>query len=398
MLLTVSVKLLADADQKRKLLAATYKFNAACNWLSRFAFDNKTFGRRPLQKATYYDLRSRFDLSAQFTLQVIAKVADSYADDKSICHQFKRNGAIGFDRNCLSWKKLDAVSISSLEGRLHIPIAFGKYANLAERVMRKSAKLICVRKKFYLQVAIEIPEANQLDVSDYLGVDMGITNLATTSNNKRYSGEQVDAVRERYETIRSALQSAGTKSAKRHLKKLSKRERRFKRDTNHIISKQIVSEAKALGIGIAVEDLQGITKRTQKTVSKSQRSRFGKWAFYELLKFIVYKAAIVGIPIARIDPRNTSRTCSQCSHCEKANRHGEAFCCKKCGMRMHADVNASINIQNRAISAVNLLQQFLLLLSNYIRVDVNQPIVAIKKQPLTFSEMSDKPMPLGMGN
>jgi len=395
MLLTVSIKLLADADQKRKLLATAYKFNSACSWASQIAFEKKIFGKRKLQKAIYYELREKFSLPAQFAIRVIARVSESYALDKSIQHQFSRNSSVEYDQRLLSWKKLDAISIATVDdGRLLIPIAFGQYAKLAEKVIRKSAKLIYRGKQFYLQVAMEMPEAYALPIEGFVGVDLGITNLATTSDGKIYSGKQVDTVRERYTKLKAALQPVGTKSSKRHLKKLSGRERRFKRNINHIISKQIVSEAKRHGVGIALEDLSGITQRTQKTVSKSQRDRCSKWAFYELLNFICYKAAIAGVLVARGDPRNTSRTCSDCGHCEKANRNGEKFCCKKCGMQMHADKNAAINIQRRAISATNLLQQFLLLLS---RVVVNQPIVAIKKQSPSLSGMSDKPTTLVVG-
>ena len=226
-----------------------------------------------------------------------------------------------------------------------IPIVFGSYSKLTERVIRNSAKLVYRQGQFYLQAVVEVPEAHLQEAQDFLGVDLGIVSLATTSEGQVFSGQQVDAVRERYTGLKARLQKAGTKSAKRHLKKISGQEKRFKRNTNHIVSKQIVSVAKALGLGIALEELSGF----KTTVRKAQREQFGKWAFGQLAAYITYKAAIAGIEVVKVDPRNTSRTCSECGHCEKLNRKSQAvFKCKRCGHSSNADLNAAKNIAARA--------------------------------------------------
>lgn len=36
----------------------------------------------------------------------------------------------------------------------------------------------------------------------------------------------------------------------------------------------------------------------------------------------------------------------KCGHVDKRNRNIDDFCCKKCGYRSHADVNAAINIES----------------------------------------------------
>ena len=58
---------------------------------------------------------------------------------------------------------------------------------------------------------------------------------------------------------------------------MSGRQRRFQTQTNHEISKQIVGKAKALGVGIALEDLSGIRDRVETTAEKAFRRRFGNW-------------------------------------------------------------------------------------------------------------------------
>jgi IS605 OrfB family transposase len=53
--------------------------------------------------------------------------------------------------------------------------------------------------------------------------------------------------------------------------KVSEKERRFRTDTNHCVSKYLVEKAKDTNVGIALEDLSGITKRT--TVRKTQQAK-----------------------------------------------------------------------------------------------------------------------------
>lgn len=142
----------------------------------------------------------------------------------------------------------------------------------------------------------------------------------------------------------------GTKSAKRHLKKLSGKERRFHRDVNHCVSGRLVAKAKGTGRAIALEDLKGI--RNQTTVRRAQRSRHHTWTFRQLRSFIEYKAALSGVPVILVDPRGTSHICPECGHNEKGNRVSRnEFRCVRCGFAGPADHVAAINIAARA--AVN---------------------------------------------
>ncbi len=186
------------------------------------------------------------------------------------------------------------------------------------------------------------------DEGNHLGIDLGIVNLATDSDGQTFTGEAIRKARQRYQKRRQILQKVGTKSAKRRLKQMSGRERRFQRDVNHTISKALVKKALISCKALALEDLTGIRQRG--TVRREQRYERHSWAFSQLRQFLTYKAAWAGVRLVLVDPRNTSRTCSGCGHCEKANRQSQAsFGCQRCGMQMHADVNAAINISRAAV-------------------------------------------------
>ncbi|EQD39646.1 transposase, IS605 OrfB family, partial [mine drainage metagenome] len=121
---------------------------------------------------------------------------------------------------------------------------------------------------------------------------LGVVNLATDSDGTVYTSEGVDRRRVRSDRLRARLQSAGTKSAKRHLRSLGQREGRFRRQTNHCISKSIVARAEGTARAVALEDLGGIREWT--TVRRSQRRRHLSWSFRQLRSFVEYKAAAKG--------------------------------------------------------------------------------------------------------
>lgn len=93
------------------------------------------------------------------------------------------------------------------------------------------------------------------------------------------------------------------------------------------------------------------------TVGRRQRAKHSGWSFSQLRLFVEYKAKLAGVLVVVVDPRNTSRTCNVCGHCEKANRNSQAeFVCKHCGHSTNADRNAALNIRDRA--AVNRPQNW----------------------------------------
>jgi putative transposase len=298
----------------------------------------------------YGELRTTYKLPAQLAIRAISKASEAYKRDKSIKPTFRPEGAIVYDQRVMSFKSLTHVSLLTLAGRVLVPFLIGQYQESRMDAVKGQADLLYRNSIFYLAVTLDVPESTPHTPDGTLGVDLGIINLATDSEGETFRGEAVEKNRKRNHALRHRLQKRGTKSAKRHLKKLSGKEHRFKKNTNHVMSKRIVQKAKGNGQAIAIEELRHIRKRTDSTVRRSQRSRHSSWAFGQLRFFLEYKARGAGVPLHTVDPRNTSRTCSQCGHCEKANRQSQAsFLCKSCGYAALADYNAAVNISRAAV-------------------------------------------------
>lgn len=348
MKLVATAKLLPTPAQSDALRATMERFNTACNWLAGEAFDATCADKIALQRLHYRTLRERFGLSAQMAVRALSKVCDVYKRNKAKQPRFKLHGSVPYDQRIYSFKALDRVSILTLGGRELIPFVAGDYhdARLTGAVARGQADLILRRGKWYLYVTVEVPDGTPIKITGVLGVDLGIRNLATDSDGERHSGAAVEATRVRMHTLRGALQSAGTKSAKRHLKKLAGEEARFRAHTNHVLSKRLVTKAKDTGRAIAIEDLRGIRGRT--TVRKGQRAQMGSWAFFQLRSFITYKARRAGVTLVVVRAAYTSQTCPKCGHCERANRRSQSeFVCKSCGFAAHADHVGARNVARR---------------------------------------------------
>ncbi len=292
MMQTLKVKLETTPEQYQALLKTMHQFNAACNFVAEKAFELHTANKIELQKVVYHLIREQFGISAQMAVRAISKAAEAYKRAKSIKPEFEPNGAVIYDQRIMSWKGLDRVSLLTLEGRVRVPVLICDYhAPRLDRI-RGQADLILRKGSFYLCVVVDVPESKKIQPVNALGVDLGIKNIAVDSSGEEFSGEKIEKVRTKTDNLKADLQRCGTKNAKRHLKKLSGKEARFHRDTNHCISKKLVAKAKDTSSLIVLEDiparagrvpdrhlghLRGIRERS--TVKKAQRRKQHNWSF-----------------------------------------------------------------------------------------------------------------------
>lgn len=357
MKLVAQLQLRVDEALRTQLIATVVRFHEATNWLAGEAIASGIVRQYDLHHACYRVLRERFGLSAQMAVRAVAEVAAALKRDPSKRPVFRALGAMPYDGRILSFKAdSESVSILTLEGRVTVPFVAGEHhRHLLAAGKRGQSDLVCRKGRWFLYVSVELPEAPQRPAIGTLGVDLGIINLATDSDGTHHSGAAVEVVRLRTARLRDALQTRGTRSAKRHLKRLAGREARFRTNTNHTLAKTLVRKAQDTDRQIALEDLRGIRGRV--TVRREARTRLGGWAFDQLRAHIAYKARRVGVPVVIVDPRGTSTTCLACGHRDRKNRRSQAeFVCQQCGDARHADIVGAVNIARRA--------------------EVNRPIVA----------------------
>ncbi|TDC88373.1 transposase [Actinomadura sp. 7K507] len=370
----MQVKLLPTPEQAAALADTLRQVNAAANQVSAVAFEE--FGLRgretPLRRLCYGDLKAD-GLGAQAAQHVIKRVVDAYttlranirngnlggpasprrrkAESKPIV--FRLDAAHTFDDRNLSWQ-LDAgtVSIWTTTGRSKsLPFACSTdQARTLAAHRRGESDLVQRDGTWFLIATCDVPEPQVREPVDWVGVDRGIVNLATTCDGDNHQGRRLDRYRRWQARKRAEIQAKRTRSAARLLKKRARREARHARHVNHKISKQVVAVAARTGRGIALEELGGIRERV--TVPRDQRARLSSWPFHQLGVFIAYKARRAGVPFIEVDPAYTSQRCPRCGHTERANRPArDHFHCRRCGLAGPADVVAGVNVRDRARSA-----------------------------------------------
>lgn len=351
MKLIAQLQLKPTKEQADALRATMQRANEACDFLSALAWEHKTFGQYNLHKLGYNLAKERFGLSAQVVVRCISKVADAYNLDKKTQRTFKPLGAITYDDRILRYKLAkDCVSIWTLEGRTDIPFVCGERQRELLRNRQGESDLCLVRGKWLLLATCNAEEPKPQDVQEALGVDLGVVQIAVDSDGEMHSGKAMNAVRYRARSLRAKLQKKGTRGAKRRLKKLSGKEARFATWVNHNVAKRIVAKAQCTERAIALEDLKGIRARIK--ARRPQRATLHSWSFHQLGQFIGYKSKLAGVRLVFIDPRNTSRTCPACGHCEKANRVSQSrFHCKECSFSANADYVGAVNIAIRGAAA-----------------------------------------------
>ncbi len=366
-----AVKLLPTPEQAAALEATLHACNEAATWVSEVAFERGEFKNFALRKHAYDTAKSRWGLGAQAAQHVIKKTCDAYttlranlkagnlgrpgskrfrrATKKPIA--FRPQGAQPYDNRMLSWQIPGrTVSIWTTGGRVKNVAFTASPEQLATLALYRKGESDLLERDgmWFLSATCEVPEVPlNTEPVDFLGIDLGIVNIATTSDGEIMAGRALNRIRVRERTLRTKLQKKNTPSAKRRLKKRRRKEARRAKDINHKIAKHVVAEAERTGRGIALEDLTGIRERVR--LRKPQRATHASWSFAQLGSFIAYKARRAGVPVVYVDPAYTSRTCAECGHIDKANRVSQAwFACRSCGFVDHADRNSSRNIRARA--------------------------------------------------
>lgn len=342
MKLVLKIKLLPTTEQHSLLLNTLQLANNVCNEISNFVWENKIFNKFKLHHQVYYTYKSNTELGSQVIIRCISKVADSYKIDKNVKRIFRPFGGISYDRNILSYKKDNAVSLWCIGGRQNIPYACHNTNYIP--YIKGEADLVYKKGKFYLFQTVDIPDTVIEDIEEFIGVDFGITDIAVTSDGVKHSAEWINQYREKKQKVRSSIQRKGTRSSKKLLKRLSGRERTTANIINHTISKSIVKSAKQNHVGISIEGLTNI-RNTSKRRNKTFRTKLGRWSFADLRKKLEYKALLSGVQLVVVNPRYSSQTCSCCKHIGK--RDNKVFKCtnKNCNVdTIDADFNAAKNI------------------------------------------------------
>ncbi len=378
---TIVVQLNPTPEQASILARTLHEHTACFNAVAREGFEKGCSNGVELHKATYYPLRAEFpDLPAQLVCAARVKATEAVksaltwqkkhaARYPKLVEKAKKHGTapptfkpvrcphsacacIRYDQRSywVKWESM-AASLATVAGRLEMGFTVPKHA--AHYVGGKvcSADLCYRHGRYFLHIVVSIPAPHVPPSHEVIGVDLGLNRPAVTSK-RAFLGERRWKEQERrIFRLRRKLQAKGTKSATRHLKKLSGQLFRQRRDHDHVLSKRIVQQATP-GSTIVLENLTHIRERVTHKKGEGQR-RLHSWSFAQFHRFLSYKAEARGMEVVKVDPRHTSQQCSRCQHQARNNRRSQSlFLCRQCGYCLNADLNAAYNIREKYLTSL----------------------------------------------
>jgi putative transposase len=235
----------------------------------------------------------------------------------------------------VKWTMLTC-SLASVEGRQEMGFTVPKHAAQYIGWTVCSADLCFHHGCYFLHIVVSQSSPLVPQTDEIIGVDLGINRPAVTSKRNFLGDPHWKEQERRLFRLRRKLQKKGSKSAKRHLKKLSGKLFRQRKDHDHVLSKRIVQHASA-GSTIVLENLSGIRERVTRRKGEDMR-KMHSWSYAQFWSFIDYKAEARGMLVVKVDPRHTSQQCSRCGHIARNNRRSQSlFLCRACGYCCNAD-------------------------------------------------------------
>lgn len=391
-IITAKLKLNPHTEQAQTLHILLQTYVKGLNIASQKAFElGKTSNGALIQKSVYVDLRKDLNIPSQLACSIcrytgavyktLWKAAKNHSDKCKTNPQKRYKKFVGLDQypkfvslsltyqigKDYGFKSDRHVSLNTLDGRISVLYdGWNKHiAYIQDKTTRIGAARLCydkIKKAFFLYVSLEIELPNFFPAQhiSIVGVDVGQRYLAVATDIRNrtifVSGRQACHKSERYAQKKKQLQCKGTRSAKRRLRQMSKRERRFTSALNHQTARQLVDRFPNAMIGF--ENLTQIRSKTNrehsKKASKKRRSANRKqsgWSFRELQEYIAYKANLVGSMPVKVLSHYTSQSCPHCGHTSKENRpnKGLNFCCVVCGFKLHSDLVGARNIALRTL-------------------------------------------------
>lgn len=380
---TMKLRVYPDEQTVRAFEEMSKAYMDACNFVSRFVFDNGfCLNSNSLHKKLYREVRAKFGLKSQFACSVFKTVTARY---KTVREQLAQRPYKYEDENrkwryvsrTLEWlwkpvefhrpqidlvrgsnysfsQKGTSLSLSTLGDRIKVSFDKPKYF---ERYFDRSchfgtAKLVRLKKNWYLHIPVSKFIDRELNIeapSHVVGLDRGLRFIVTGYDEQGktsfISGKEIARKRRAFARVRAQLQSKGTKSAKRALKRLSGRENRWMSDVNHRISKTLVDRYGENTLFV-MENLAGVSFAEENQRGKKQNRDLHSWTFFQLEQFLRYKAKAVGSDVIEVSAEYTSQRCPKCGRIRKQNRHHSIheYICDSCGYRSNDDRVGAMNI------------------------------------------------------
>lgn len=326
----------------------------------------------PVHNACYNKLREAFpQIPSQGIIRVQKSVLAALRSVRSNKHKNastpkRKQLSLQLDKRLYSNLSVNGISLSNGKPQKRELCGFILYDKVRELFSTCSftdPTIFARNGRLFLSVPFEVPSL-PCKGNTALGVDLGVKRLFVTSEGKSFVGKKYLKERRKLRYLKRCLQSKGSHSSKRHLRKVSNKERNLSKDMVERSTNALLSSSDASIV--VIEDLSKIKVKTSKTKDGFKRTRHNNMLsqvpFYMFKERLTHKAQLVGKRVETVSPAFTSQTDSRTNK-RDGIRKGCNYICSD-GVVLDADWNAAVNI---ALRANHPLSSNLLPLSGRVR-------------------------------
>ena len=310
-------------------------------WLNKFDLIKKL----PALKSRHPELKF---VNAQVLQQTVERVSNAwknYTDRKKL--GIKKAGKPRY-RSIYRYKSftLKQTGYKLIGDKIRIKNV-GTFKIKLHRPIQGEIKTVTVKKendKYYIIFTCNnIPKKEVPYSTEVVGIDLGLTNIATDSNGKKFDNPKYfkkshDMLKKRQQKLAKCVKKS--KNFYKHAKLVAKAHAKIKNqreDYQHKLSRYYIDNYNV----ICVEDLKPNNMLNSRyNLNKSIYD--ASWTSF--LTMLDYKAEEAGRIIVRVNPRNTSKTCSLCNKIVEKTLYDRTHICPYCGLVLNRDINSAINI------------------------------------------------------
>ena len=342
----------AFAYWHQQLVAARKAYNECSEFLYRN--DDVPLALKPVHDAVYATLRKHNpELPAQAVIKVYKDVLAAFRSVRKNKHRIKRAPRknqlnMRLDKRLYTRIQADGIVMGSgTDKRELVPfVLYPKAVEMLATYTTHDPMLFERNGRIFLAVPFEVPEKPVLSETS-IGVDLGLRRLFVTTDGVAFRDKKYLEERRKCRHNKKQLKARNTKSARRKLRKLKRRERNLSKDMCYRAANALLASTDA--DIIVLEDLEGIKKKTSKFKNgykrKSHNRRIGQAPIRGFRDILTHKAQRVGKRVETVSPTYTSQTDSRTGK-RNGTRRGCRYICSD-GVVLDADWNASYNIAKR---------------------------------------------------
>lgn len=354
---TYNARLIMSDEDFGKMGAFLTQASIAYNECAKYLDSHNTpLDIKTVHSEVYDWMRQSYDkLPAQCIIRIYKDVIGALRSIRSNKHEDaklpeKKNLSIRLDKRLYSSLSVKSIALTGFEKNKRKMFSIQSYTLLKEMFLKYTTAdpLLFIRNgQPWISITFNVPQ-KPLNGNEALGVDLGLKRFVVTSDGIVIDDKAYKTRRRKTRYLKKCLKSKGTKSAKRHLKRLKHKERNQSKAFMMKAANAIIKNTGATYI--VLEDLKGIKKNTSKTDDgfkcKKHNNMMSQVPLAEFKEILTYKALLASKKVITVSPKWTSQTDSRTGKRDGIRKGCRYYCSD--GTVLDADWNAAVNIARRS--------------------------------------------------